>query len=281
MITTSIVLYNTNESQLKAVLDCTIAANSVSKIYLMDNSPNDNLKKFADYSQLIDYTFNNANLGYGAAHNIALHKAIELGAEYHVVLNPDICFGKDTFVQLNNFMNYNHDCVYVLPKVTYPDGSLQYLCKLLPTPSDLIFRRFIPSVGLFKNWKERKNDRYTLKSSGYNRIINPPCLSGCFMFIRTSALKENNIFFDDSFFMYFEDFDLIRRLHRVGRTLFYPEVSIIHDHAQESYHSKKMLKQHIKSAIHYFNKYGWFFDKERQKMNKQILQEIKQWKIVI
>ena len=74
--------------------------------------------------------------------------------------------------------------------------------------------------------------------------------------------------------MYCEDFDLIRRLHRVGKTLFYPDVTIIHDHAKESYKNKKMLFEHIKSAIKYFNKFGWFFDKERRDMNEKVLGEI-------
>lgn len=73
-----------------------------------------------------------------------------------------------------------------------------------------------------------------------------------------------------------EDFDLMRRLHRVGRTIFYPEVTIIHNHEKASYKNKKMLKMHIKSAIIYFNKYGWFFDKERRVMNKKIETEIEQ-----
>ena len=74
--------------------------------------------------------------------------------------------------------------------------------------------------------------------------------------------------------MYCEDFDLIRRLHRVGKTLYYPEVSIIHNHAQESYKNIRQLLMHIKSAILYFNKWGWFFDKERKEMNKKILDEL-------
>ena len=35
-----------------------------------------------------------------------------------------------------------------------------------------------------------------------------------------------------------------------------------------------MLKIHIQSAIKYFNKFGWIFDKERKEMNKKILDEI-------
>lgn len=39
----------------------------------------------------------------------------------------------------------NHPNVgLVMPQILYPNGKIQYLCKLLPTPIDLIIRRFIP-----------------------------------------------------------------------------------------------------------------------------------------
>jgi hypothetical protein len=167
-------------------------------------------------------------------------------------------------------MDAETDTVYLLPKVIYPDGETQHLAKLLPTPFHLIFRRFLPKNRMFN----KMQNKYVLFNSGYDKIINPPSLSGCFMFLRVKTLKEKNIFFDERFFMYFEDFDIIRRLHRVGKTIYYPEVTIIHNHNKASYKSKKMLLAHIKSAIQYFNKYGWFIDKERKKMNKQILNEI-------
>ena len=73
--------------------------------------------------------------------------------------------------------------------------------------------------------------------------------------------------------MYCEDFDLMRRLHRVAKTLYYPNVQIIHDHQKESYKSRKMLIAHIKSAMRYFGKYGWWFDRERREMNERVLRE--------
>ena len=94
------------------------------------------------------------------------------------------------------------------------------------------------------------------------------------MFMRLSILQENNIFFDDGYFMYCEDFDLIRRLHRVAKTLFFPGVTIVHDHAKESYKNRNMLIAHIQSAIRYFNKFGWIFDHERRVMNKGFLGEL-------
>lgn len=268
MITASIVIYNTKKSDLDSVIKCYLPSKE-RQLFLIDNSSSNVLEK-GKFNKNITYIFNNKNLGYGAAHNIAIKKAIEIGSDYHIVLNPDISFEPKVIEELVKYADEHKDVVYMLPKVLYPNGELQCLCKLLPTPADLIFRRFLPKNNFTNNW----NDKYILKASGYNKIMNPPCLSGCFMFMRTSALKENNLFFDDRFFMYCEDFDLIRRLHRVGKTLYYPNVSIIHNHAQESYHSKKMLLQHIKSAIKYFNKYGWFFDRERRNMNNKILKEL-------
>jgi len=194
-----------------------------------------------------------------------------ISSDYHVVLNPDLIFEPSVIDSLVKYANNHSDVVYMLPKVVYPDGKIQYLCKLLPTPFDLIFRRFLPQIGFIK----RRNDLYELRFFGYNKIINPPCLSGCFMFMRTSTLEKYNLFFDENFFMYCEDFDLMRRLHRIGKTIFYPDVTIIHNHNHGSYKNKKMLMMHIRSACKYFNKYGWLFDTERRTLNKKILKELR------
>ena len=226
-------------------------------------------KEYSDCGVKIRY-IHNANLGYGSSHNLAMQEAIEEGSDYHVVLNPDIYFEARVLPELVDYMDSNTDVGYILPRVTYPNGDLQYLCKLLPTPFDLIFRRFLPRTKSLM----RHNERYELRHSGYDKIMNPPCLSGCFMFMRLSTLKENNMFFDEKYFMYCEDFDLMRRIHSIAKTIYYPKVSIVHNHAKESYKNRKMLMTHIKSAIKYFNKFGWFFDKERNLINKKILKEI-------
>lgn len=272
MLTASIVFYNTPCEQINSVLESVSKSNCVQTLYIIDNAPTEeNQKNFEinTWNIKIEY-IPHENTGYGSSHNIAIKKAIESGADYHVVLNPDIYFDANALPELLDYMNNNNDVGYILPKVTYPDGELQYLCKLLPTPFDLIFRRFLPKTKSIR----RMNDRYELRMSGYDKIMNPPCLSGCFMFLRLSTIKDHDLFFDESFFMYCEDFDLMRRIHRVAKTVYYPNVSIVHNHAKESYKSKKMLLAHIKSAIHYFNKWGWIFDRERRLMNKRILEEI-------
>lgn len=268
MITGSIVIYHSDEKTVLRAVE-SFAPSADRRLYIVDNGEEET-DRYRSFSY-VEYLFSGKNEGYGKAHNRAIRKAAEAGSTYHVVLNPDVAFAPDVLDALRKYADSHPDVVYILPKVVYPDGELQYLCKLLPTPADLIFRRFLPASLVRKS-----NDRYCLKMSGYDRIINPPCLSGCFMFMRTSALIEHDIFFDDRFFMYCEDFDLIRRLHRIGKTVFYPEVQIVHDHAHESYRNLRMLGIHIVSAVKYFGKYGWFFDAERREMNRKILREIRE-----
>ena len=147
-------------------------------------------------------------------------------------------------------MELNREVGNIMPMVKYPNGEIQYLCKRLPTPLDLFLRRFYP----FRKVIEKNNYKYELRETGYNKIMNVPILSGCFMFIRSKIFNEIGMF-DERYFMYMEDFDLNRRIHEKYKTIFYPNVEIIHNHAKESFKNKKMVVAHLKSAIKYF--YKW------------------------
>ncbi|WP_454966428.1 glycosyltransferase family 2 protein [Capnocytophaga leadbetteri] len=271
-LSASIVLYKTKVNDLKRVIDSYFAYQGEKQLFLVDNSPSDELKNVvAMYpNNEIHYIFNNANMGYGKAHNIAIRKSIEQGLPYHIILNPDIIIEKGALEKLTDYMEQHPDVGNIMPKITYPNGELQYLCKLLPRPVDLIFRRFLP-------WRKLRhiiNIRYENRSFSYDKIINIPNLSGCFMFLRTEAIKKVG-FFDEKIFMYIEDIDLNRRIHKEYETIYYPKVTIIHEHQKGSYKNKKLLKAHIRSAIYYFNKYGWFFDKERTRINAEVMKQIK------
>ncbi|MDD4968792.1 MAG: glycosyltransferase [Paludibacter sp.] len=267
MINVSIVLYNHSLSEICPLIECLRKSTIVSQVFLIDNSPieNPDFKTFG-----ANYHFTGKNLGYGAAHNIAVRQTIEQEIPYHLVINPDISFDPKILSEIEEFMNNNSDIGLLMPKILYPNGEIQYLCKLIPTPFDLIVRRFLP-----KSWTQKRIEKFELRSSGYNKVMNVPYLSGCFMFLRTEALKQAGLF-DERFFMYPEDIDLTRRIHKHYRTVFYPYATIIHHHAKSSYIDSRMLFIHIYNMIKYFNKWGWIFDKERTKVNRIILMQLKQ-----
>ncbi|MBP3245113.1 MAG: glycosyltransferase family 2 protein [Bacteroidaceae bacterium] len=267
MITASIVTYKHKEKDLDDVFT-SVANSSISRLYIIDNSGyNENIDNYCKKFKNITYIPSD-NLGYGTSHNIAIRKSIELGAKYHVVLNPDVKFGPEVIDELEKYADDNPDVGQIMPKVFYPDGRLQHLCKLSPTPMDLIGKRFLP-----KRLTRNRLNRFQLKFTGYNKIMNIPYLSGCFMFFNLEILQEIGLF-DEKFFMYSEDVDITRRIHRKYRTIFYPNVSIYHVHNAASTRDLKMLRIHIVNMIKYFNKWGWLFDKERKAMNKETLNNL-------
>lgn len=268
MITASIVAFHTGHRDLYRLIEC-IMKSTIERLYIIDNSTNDELRDFFKDNQRIHY-IHSLNLGYGAGHNVAIRKAIEEGADYHVVLNPDIYWEGDVIGELARFMDSNLDVGQMMPKIIYPSGNTQYLCKLLPTPMDLIGRRFIP----FKSYQERHDHNYELHWTGYDKMMEVPSLSGCFMFMRCSVLKKIGGF-DERYFMYAEDLDLCRRIGEVSKTMFYPKVSVVHEYEKGSYKNKKLLKYHICSIVKYFNKWGWLFDKKRREKNALCLAKLK------
>jgi hypothetical protein len=261
----SIVLYNTPKPLLQKVYDSVLQSGIPIELFLIDNSPSPCIK--SDDFPAARYTFTGKNLGYGAGHNVAIRKILE-SSSYHFVLNPDISFQPPTLPAILKFMDSDLTIGQVMPQIVYPNGEIQYLCKLIPSPIDLLARKFLPSFLKFA--LEPRMHRFELRATGYQTIMDVPYLSGCFMALRVAALQKVGLF-DERFFMYPEDIDLTRRMAEFYRTTYFPKVQVIHDHARESYRSYRMLWIHVKNIVSYFNKWGWIVDHKRSFINNRTI----------
>jgi len=267
-LTASIVVYKNDPEILAATIQSFLNSAQDSTLYIVDNSPTDALKNLVNDPRIV-YRFNNKNVGFGAGHNTVLREILDT-SKYHIILNPDVYFDGHVVKALYQFMDQHQEIGQAMPKVLYPDGRLQPLCKLLPTPKTLIKRRFL---NFHKSSLEKENYRYELRFSGYDKIMDVPFLSGCFMFLRTEALKKVGLF-DEQFFLYTEDADLSRRIHKHYRTVYYPQVTIYHYHQRGSYRNFWLMWCNIKSAVRYFNKWGWAYDHEREVFNRRTIQQL-------
>jgi GT2 family glycosyltransferase len=269
ILSCSLVIYKQNPEVLKMAIDSFLNTNLAVKLILIDNSPTDELRNIK-IDDRVEYIFNPSNPGFSGGHNLGISKIIDQSA-YHLVLNPDIYFGSAVLENIIEFLEDNKNIGVLMPKVLYPDNSLQYVAKLLPTPVDFIVRRLIPNSTL----KERIGNRLELRASCYNHIMDVPFLSGCFLLFRSEALIKVKGF-DENIFMYTEDIDICRRVIKAGyRSVFYPNVSVYHDHEKKSFRSFKTFLVYLKSAIYYFNKWGWVWDSDRKKINQNTLSQIK------
>lgn len=263
MTTASIVVHKSPESQLRKVMEC-LENSSVDVVYIIDNSPSSNLRGVAETFKKAEY-LHIENNGFGAGHNIAIRKAIERNSNFHLVLNADIWWQGDIIEKIKQFMDSNPDVGVLSPKTFYPDGSLQYTCRMLPTPLDMWLRAFLP-----EKFSRKRMDKYLLKNHNHDRQLNCPYLLGSFMFFRIEALKNIGLF-DERFFMYPEDIDITRRIHEKYQTLFWPDVSIVHEHQRASRKNLKMFWIHFSNMVRYFNKWGWWKDNKRKLYNKKVL----------
>lgn len=264
MLTISVVLYKTSASQIEAYLASLSHLKMSYKLYVVDNSPDSQLHHLFAHVDC-DYTHLPHNPGYGAGHNVAIRKVIDAGAAYHIVMNTDLSFRNDVVCPMVEYMKDNPRVGHLMPKILNPDGSIQRLCKLVPTPFDLFARMFLPST-----IKAKLSRRFELHGSGYNKIMFVPYLSGCFMLLRTEALKAVGLF-DERFFMYPEDIDLTRRIAEKYETIFFPDCIVVHEHAASSKKSLCMMWVHVYNIIKYFNKWGWIFDRGRKLLNQKAL----------
>ena len=234
ILSASLVLYKNDQNVLLQTLSSLINTPIDCTLSIVDNSPTDELRDLCNKFINVDYLYNPSNPGFGASHNIAILKSVS--SDYHLILNPDAYFDSDVIPELLGYMNKNPDVGLIQPKICFPEGDIQYLCKRYPTFFAMLGRRFVPKSlqPLIKSY----SDWYEMRDMGYDKISEVVYLSGCFMLFRTAYLREIGCF-DDKFFMYLEDADITLRMSKKYKTIFYPHVQIFHHWARGSYRSEE------------------------------------------
>jgi GT2 family glycosyltransferase len=265
-VTVSIVYYDTDLEVFAETVKSLLDSECVSKIYIINNS----VITLPDYNagDRIEMIIPDRNLGFGSGHNQVIRDMYDKLADYHLICNPDVYFDDTVLVNLAKYMDAHPEAGLLVPKVLSVNGDNQYAAKLLPTPFDLIVRMF--HQYLPENFVDRYNSLYELQAYAGEESLRAANLSGCFMFLRKEAVKKAG-YFDERFFLFMEDIDFTRRLDSAAGSYYVPSVFIWHHRGRGSYKyfSQKMI--HIKSAIKYFNKWGWLFDRERSRINSGLL----------
>ncbi|PCJ27759.1 MAG: glycosyl transferase [SAR86 cluster bacterium] len=273
-----IVCFNSNELELckliASILDSVEYLKethklSVLPIYLIDNSPEENLslKIFEGYQQRaheldveLRLLHGHGNIGYGRAHNLPLEN---LESDYHLILNPDLKIERECLMSGITYLNDNSEVIACSPYAKYENGNKQYLCKRYPSVMTFLVRGFLPGP-LKKLFAKRLSDFEMRKLSETAASKNIPIISGCFMLCRTAALKQLNGF-DENYFLYFEDFDLSLRLRKLGKIAYVPAMRITHAGGYAAKKGIAHLGMFAKSGIRFFSSHGWrLFRQEKQ-----------------
>lgn len=196
------------------------------------------------------------NLGYAGGANLGIKNS---AGKYIAIFNPDIFITNGCLEAMVNYMDNNLSAGLLGPKLVNADMSLQYSCYKFPkifTP--LLRRSFLGNTRFGK----KELDDYLLKDFDHCASKEVDWLLGGALLARKSALAEAG-YFDERYFLYFEDTDLARKLKAKGHKIVYlPSAKMIHLHRRESADTgfiksifSKTTRAHIKSAVKYFLKW--------------------------
>lgn len=228
-ITIVIVLYKETFELLSKTLT---PINSFKKI-IIDNDENFELKKKVESQFSINrYILNKKNNGFSAGYN----QAIKLSkTKFTLVLGPDCIIEEQDILKLIQKISENNNCFIVSPTSYDENNNLTYAGGLLP---------------------ENGEKNIILDIEGDTCVENT--LGACMLF-RTNDLIENNLFFDESFFLYFSDDDLCRRIKKINKFIIQVHDSkCIHQHGIIKV-KNKYIKKFIREYNYTFDKYYYFF----------------------
>ena len=192
------------------------------------------------------------NVGFGGGNNAVIPS---LNSDFHLILNPDVELAEDAISTALSRLEDDPETVLLSPYVSSGRGSQEFLCKRYPSVMVLLVRAFAPDiVGRFFR---RQLEDYEMRDLCTNDTETDVVLaSGAFMLVRTKALLAVGGF-DESYFLYFEDFDFSLRLAHFGRLVFYPTTKIVHHGGYAASKGWRHMSMFIKSGIRFFNTHGW------------------------
>ncbi|MBI3671347.1 glycosyltransferase family 2 protein [Candidatus Azambacteria bacterium] len=203
------------------------------------------------------------NVGFSKIVNDAIKAA---KGEFLFIINADIVFkDKESIKILIDHMERHNDIGVLGPKLFNIDGSLQHTYFRDYTFLTILARRTFFGKTKFGG---KILNKFTYKEmDGASDPFDVKWLMGSAYLVKKSVMERFPGYFDERFFMYFEDVDFCERMRRNGlRIVYFPGSEFTHYHSRASYggygsldiFSNKMARAHIKSYLKYLWK--WRFE---------------------
>lgn len=188
-----------------------------------------------------------ANRGYGAACN---RGARETARPYILFLNSDAYVRPGAVELLAAALDSSPGAAAAAPRLLHPDGSPQPSIQRLPTP----WRIFCESSGLAFLTGGRApfaGHSATRESHEGRRMVE--AVKGAALLVRRTDFEAAGGF-DESFFLYAEETDLLARWRRMGRGLvFEPRAEVVHEGGASG--GDRLFGELHASLVHYSGKH--------------------------
>jgi GT2 family glycosyltransferase len=255
-IAINLVRYNQPENLITECLTAALAQDHPDfTIQLTENGSTDSIeagimKRFGN-DHRFKYVDNGKNLGFAGAHNKFF---AESDAELVMPLNPDAIMQSGFLSALAK--------AFVHPNIAAAEGKM-----LKPTPAEN-GNPILDGTGIVVSRTRRARERGQLHEDHgqYDILTRVFGVSGTVPLYRKSALDAvkmfNDEYFDEDFFMYWEDFDLSWRLRLAGFECAYvPSAVVFHERVggqtKQGYKRPFAFAKHHRKFAKHILRYNW------------------------
>ena len=219
------IIINTFNSE-EQIFGCLDSIKSEYKVIIIENSNNNAFKQNIEKKyKNVECFLTGANLGYGKGNNLGLSKVT---SQYALILNPDTTIESQA---IDNFF---------VSADKYKNFSI-----------------IGPAV-------QEDKDKIKYKNKDNQDLIEVNTVKGFAMFLNMKEF-ENVGFFDENFFIYFEEIDLCKRIKNLNKNIYLDPKITIHHLGGSSHNSKINFEMELSrnwhwmwSTFYYHKKYNGF-----------------------
>ena len=202
-LTIVIVTYRTDE---KILTDCLNSIDPQINILIVENSKNNKFKeKLENKYPNLNVVLSGRNLGYGAGNNFGLTR---VKTKFALILNPDVTLEQNFIKELDKYL----------------DQQINFHIMGVNYRNDTQWK----SSGFFSEFDKKIKLKHEEKSN-HDSLEVVDWIVGYTMLINLEKFESRKLF-DENIFLYFEDFDLCRRIKSIGGKI---------------YSSKDLLTKHL------------------------------------
>jgi GT2 family glycosyltransferase len=235
-----IVSFNTRDLLRECLQTLAQHANGINyEIIVIDNASRDgSAEMVAQEFPAIKLIRSPTNLGFAAANNLGFYQAL---GRYVVLLNSDAFLTEHALQQALSYMQQHPEVGLAGARLIGKKGEWQPSARMFPN----LLRHFLTLSGLAAKYPKSRFFGQTDRTwASSDEIAAVDWVPGAFSIIRHDVLKRVN-YFDEDFFLYYEEVDLCRRIQKAGYLIMYlPQVTVIHLGGESS----KTLNLEISSA---------------------------------
>jgi GT2 family glycosyltransferase len=187
-----------------------------------DASPDDSVAQLRTEFDQITLLVNEQNQHYAKTNNRGLR---ECNGRYAMLLNSDTIMQPRTLETLVEYMDAHPEVDACGPKLTNPDGTVQYCIRSFPSVGVMFFQ----ALNLHKLWRSNPiTNRYYHLDLDYETTHTVDSL-GTTAFVIRRSVWESGMYLDERFKIAFVDLAYCARLGQLGHRIDYVGgVSVVH-----------------------------------------------------